>query len=266
MLHVDDGVAGTYEFGTVEGTDGPVVINGVVATAPIWTVPHYRVSPQIATMGDGMTMADAPKLTVASVLSEGPGFMVIHQEKDGKPGPVAGYAAVPDGLSQNVEVTLDPAMVTPNLWPMLHVDTGAVGTYEFGTVEGADGPVSIDGNVLTSQLMAAPGIVYEVKMISDDEVEVSAALIDASGWMVIHVDNEGKPGPVAGAAPLVPGFSTKIVVEVDPSMMTTTVFPMLHYDTGESGVYEFGTVDGADLPIKVGGAVVVGPAEVQPAQ
>jgi len=34
---------------------------------------------------------------------------------------------------------------------------------------------------------------------------------------------------------------------------------MLHYDTGEAGVYEFNTVEGADGPVRVGDAVIVGP-------
>ena len=34
---------------------------------------------------------------------------------------------------------------------------------------------------------------------------------------------------------------------------------MLHYDTGEAGVYEFGEVEGADGPVVVQGDIVVGP-------
>jgi hypothetical protein len=41
------------------------------------------------------------------------------------------------------------------------------------------------------------------------------------------------------------------------------VFPMLHYDTGEAGVYEFGAVEGADGPVVFGGGPVVGPLEIQ---
>jgi hypothetical protein len=38
---------------------------------------------------------------------------------------------------------------------------------------------------------------------------------------------------------------------------------MLHYDTGEAGVYEFGTVEGVDGPVVFGGGPVVGPLEIQ---
>ncbi len=257
MLHVDTGAAGEYEFGTVEGADGPVVVGGVVAVTPIWTVPHARVADQIVTYGDGMEAMMGPAVHAASVLSDGPGFLVIHADNGGSPGPVLGATAVNDGLNTNVVVELE-GDVTPVLWPMLHVDTGEVGTYEFGTVEGADGPVRVGDNVVTFPINAAPSIDYSGSL-AGNVLTVSSALIDAQGFLVIHSDNGGSPGPVLGYAPLIRGVTTNIVITLDEAAMTETVFPMLHYDTGEAGVYEFGTVEGADGPVRVGGNVVVGP-------
>lgn len=260
MLHVDTGTVGTYEFGTVEGADGPVAVNGKVAVTPIWTVPHMRVANQIVTHGDGMEMMEgmAPTVTAASVLAEVDGFLVIHQENEGGPGPVAGVAPVSAGLNENVVVELDPAMVTPNLWPMLHVDTGAAGEYEFGTVEGADGPVVVNDQVVTFQINAAPSIKLE-GTLAGNVLTVSGALIDAPGWLAIHNDNNGAPGPVIGVAPLLVGNNSNITVTLDEAGMTDNYFPMLHYDTGAAGQYEFGAVEGADGPTFVGGNVVVGP-------
>jgi hypothetical protein len=250
MLHVDTGTEGEYEFGTVEGADGPIIVDGVVATAPVWTVPHLRVSDQI--------LVDNT-ITVQSALLDVPGFVVIHQEQDGSFGPVAGVSeALPAGLSTNLSISLDPAQVTPRLWPMLHVDTGTEGEYEFGTVEGADGPVTVDGEVVTFGIDAAPSITYTGTM-TNDQIVVSKAVIDAPGWLVIHSDNSGQPGPVVGQTALTPGVNTDVLVTfTDPSQVTAQVFPMLHYDTGEAGVYEFGTVEGADLPVSVDDNVVVG--------
>lgn len=266
MLHVDTGAAGTYEFGTVEGADGPVRLSNGVATTRIWTVPHMRVWPQIVTYGDGMEMMDTSTVTAQSVLSEGAGFLVIHSEADGGPGPVAGFAPVVAGLNENVVVELDPAVITPNLWPMLHVDTGEAGVYEFGEVEGADGPVRVDDQVVTFQIAAAPSIVYQVTNMGDGTVVVPQALIDAPGWLVIHAEADGGPGPVLGYAPVVRGLNTNISITVDVAAMGANVFPMLHYDTGAAGVYEFGEVEGADRPVFVAENVVTGPAEVVAAE
>jgi putative cofactor-binding repeat protein len=42
--------------------------------------------------------------------------------------------------------------MTETVFPMLHYDTDSVGEYEFGEVEGADGPVVVQGNVVTGPL------------------------------------------------------------------------------------------------------------------
>jgi cytochrome c5 len=260
MLHVDDNTAGTYEFGTVEGADAPIAVGDQVATLPIWTVPHMVVEDQIVLHGDGAAMGDAaPTLVAKSVLSAGPGFLVVHADVNGGPGEVAGFVAVPDGLSTNVTVELDAAKLTPVLWPMLHVDTGAVGTYEFGTVEGADGPVVVDGNPVTFAINAAPSLRMEAQTLSENEIYIDSALIDAPGWIAVHSSQDGAPGPVIGTFPLLAGLNTNVEIEVDPAQAGEQVFPMLHYDTGEMGVYEFGTVEGADGPVVVGGNVVVAP-------
>jgi|GEM_PF-573497 len=261
MLHVDDGAMGVYEFGAVEGADGPIVVNDEVATAPIWTTPHIRVADQIVTRGDGMDMNAAPTLAINSVLAADAGWLVVHQEQDGSFGPVAGLVAVPAGLSHGpnaVTVELDPAMLTNNLWPMLHVDDGEIGVYEFGTVEGADNPVAVNGNVVTYPIAAAPSIVYAGTMPTADSLIIEQAIIDAPGWLVIHQDDgTGNFGAAIGQTQIAPGVNNNVVITFeDPNMITDTIFPMLHYDTNAVGEYEFGTVEGADSPVVVGGNVV----------
>ncbi len=248
MLHVDTGVAGEYEFGTVEGADGPVIVNGVVATFPI-TIgePSMRVADQIVT----------DQVVAETVVSEGLGWLVIHADNGGAPGPVLGVAQVEAGTNWNVVVELE-GDVTSVLFPMLHVDTGVEGEYEFGTVEGADGPVMVEMGVLTFPIHAASSINYEGSL-DGTTLTVDSALIDVQGWLVIHDDNDGAPGPVLGQAPLVAGLNTNVVVELSGDMMSDTVFPMLHVDTGEAGVYEFGAVEGADGPVRTDDAVVTGP-------
>ena len=69
------------------------------------------------------------------------GWIAIHQDLDGKPGPVVGVAAVKNGMTKNLVVTLDKTITTGAFWPMLHVDDHVIGTYEFPKVAGADLPV-----------------------------------------------------------------------------------------------------------------------------
>jgi hypothetical protein len=271
MLHVDTGVAGTYEFGTVDGADVPVIINGAVATVDFTTAPNARVWDQVVINGDNVPAVDGaltvetPTVRAHSVLSQGPGFLVIHTDNAGAPGPVAGWTAVPDGLSTNVEVVLDQAVeLTPVLWPMLHVDTGTVGTYEFLTVPDADGPVAVDGSVITFPISAAPAMEYATPQTAENNVlAFGSVVIDAPGWLVIHSSAEGAPGPVLTQVPLLRGLNSNVWVTLpDAAAAGAQVFPMLHYDTGAAGVYEFGMVDGADNPVFVNENVVVSPLAI----
>ncbi|MBC7813830.1 MAG: hypothetical protein H7175_21925 [Burkholderiales bacterium] len=263
MTHVDTGAVGQYEFGIVEGADAPVVILGEIATLPIWTVPHIRAYGQASLPGDGQVASNV--FEVESVLAQVPGFLVVHNEQNGTFGPVAGFAPVPAGLTEELSIPIDPAVATPRLWPMLHVDDTTVGQYEFGTVQGADAPVLVNGEILTLAVNAAPSLVVHDQSPLTGEAggtvrfRIDEAVIDAPGWIAIHTDANGQPGPVIGTVLLAPGRTTDILVEVDGAGAGARVFPMLHYDTGVIGTYEFGTVDNTDNPVFVGGNVVVVP-------
>jgi hypothetical protein len=266
MLHIDDGAVGTYEFDGSSGVDNPVVSNGTVAVTPFNLIPSVVAGAQAAVGGDGMEMTDAPTFTADSVVSNGPGWLVVHADGGGSPGPVLGQTAVPDGLSADVVVELDPAGATPILFPMLHVDDGAVGAYEFDGSSGLDNPVSVGGNVLTFAVNAAPSLTLSAQD-PGSTVTIDQAVIDAIGWVVIHADNEGAPGPVIGQAALAPGVNNAVVVDVDETMVGAQVFPMLHYDTGAVGTYEFdGGANGLDMPVSVGGSVVVAPLSLAGAE
>ncbi len=85
-------------------------------------------------------------VTIARVVAFEPGWLVIHADKDGKPGPILGKTQVQSGENLNVVVSVDTANATPRLHAMLHVDRGAMGTFEFPG--GADVPVKVGGKVV----------------------------------------------------------------------------------------------------------------------
>jgi hypothetical protein len=272
MIHVDTGEAGVYEFGSVEGVDGPVAINGAVATVSVPTYPSIIGHDQIIIHGDGMEMMMGdmgPVLYLHYVLAEVDGFVVAHNDNEGAPGPVAGVAPVKAGLNENVMIELDPAVMTPLMFPMLHVDDAAVGVYEFGTVEGADAPVSANGGVVVVPINIAPSFrnADPQSLGEGNTIVFSEVVIDAPGWMAIHSSVDGNAGPVIGTAKLNAGTNLNVVVSLDFAAVegaaTDQVFPMLHYDTGEMGTYEFDGANGLDLPVSVGGKIVARPLALQ---
>ncbi len=114
------------------------IIAGLVLIAALsWATPSVTVSDQ-AVKDD--------TVTISEVVSDGPGWIVIHMEKGGGPGPVVGYAAVNDGTNTDVVVKIDSYTATPKLFAMLHTDAGTVGKYEF---PGADVPVMVDDKMVS---------------------------------------------------------------------------------------------------------------------
>ena len=107
-----------------------------------------------------VTVEDQPitdgAVTIAEVVSNGPGWIVIHKQADGRPGPIVGYEAVSDGANQDVAVQVDAAAATETLYAMLHTDAGDVGVWEFP--DGADVPVKDEaGNVITPPFTVLAG-------------------------------------------------------------------------------------------------------------
>jgi len=95
------------------------------------------------------------QVIVSSVVYTGPGWIVIHRDDNGQPGPVIGYAAVQAGTNTDVAVTLDEAPAEGDvLWAMLHTDAGEEGTYEF---PGADVPVRLNDEIVMQQFTVTGG-------------------------------------------------------------------------------------------------------------
>ncbi len=214
-----------------------------------------------------VTVADQPiadgAVTIASVVSDGPGWMVIHAQADGKPGPVLGYAPVSDGENQEVVVDIDASQATETLYAMLHTDVGQIGTYEF---PGDDGPVKIGDQVITPPFKVVgamaemtPAVIVEDQAFVEDTVTIAKVISDGPGWLVIHTQAEGKPGPVLGYAPVTDGENQNVVVEIDESDATETLYAMLHTDAGQIGTYEF---PGEDVPVTVDDQVVTPAFEI----
>lgn len=108
------------------------------------------------------------RVFIVQAYADGPAWVVIHADADGKPGPVIGHAALQEGANREIVVEVDVDAVTPLLHAMLHVDEGVVGTYEF---PGPDVPMTIGENIVMAMFSAAPPEAPE----ADAEAEAEAA-------------------------------------------------------------------------------------------
>jgi hypothetical protein len=201
-------------------------------------------------------------VSVASVTSEGDGFVVIFNDSGrGTPAQPIGFTAVGAGTSENVAVSIDPALASPTLFAQLHINDGDLEAFD--RTGGADAVVEVDDEPVRTSF-SAPLISAGDQLVAENTVTIDSVTIGEPGWMVIHSDNGGSPGPVLGQTLLEPGRTRNVTVELAPEGQTTVLFPMLHVDTGAAGEYEFGTVEGADAPVIVDGTVAVLPISTAP--
>ncbi len=84
------------------------------------------------------------KVVVPRVIMSRPGWLVIHGDVGGQPGPILGKVALKVGEFTNVSVALLVPPKNEKLWAMLHIDEGKKGLYDFGV----DGPLVQDGSIL----------------------------------------------------------------------------------------------------------------------
>lgn len=96
----------------------------------------------------------------------------------------------------------------------------------------------------------------------DNTVVIAGVVSDTPGWMVIHADDGGKPGPIVGRAQVGLGDNSDVLVEIDAAAATGTLYAMLHVDAGTEGEFEF--PGGVDVPATdAAGQIVTPPFQVE---
>ena len=261
MLHTDAGAVGSWEF--PEGPDVPVLVDEKVV-APLFKVTGGLAAP--SEILPSVTVADQDvtggKVAVSEVVSAGPGWLVIHAQADGKPGLVLGYSRVIEGANADVQVEIDAGNATETLYAMLHADAGEAGVWEFP--DGPDTPIVVGDQVVASAFQVAAGLAASQEIepsvtaadqrIAEGNVTIQEVVSAGPGWLVIHAQSDGKPGPIVGYTPVTAGTSSNVVVDLDLSAATATLYAMLHEDGGQVGDWEF--PGGPDLPVMVNDQLV----------
>jgi len=224
---------------------------GTPAAPTVEPLPTAGLTPSV-TVGD--QDASSGSVTIDEVIAAQPGWLAIHTTKNGAPGPVIGHASVSVGSNEDVQVEIDLAKATGQLFAMLHIDAGYEGDYEF---PGADVPVAAGDQLVNVPFNATfplvPSVTVTDQDASEGNVSIESVVAAAPGWLAIHVTQAGAPGPVIGQSPVIVGYNPDVSVAIDLSQATGQLFAMLHLDEGAAGVYEF---PGADVPAFAGEAIV----------
>ena len=79
--------------------------------------------------------ATTANITIDHVVSDGPGWIVIHNSLFGTLGGVVGFSPVESGMNSNITVTIDTLAATDHLIAELHKDLGRQGVFEYPAVD-----------------------------------------------------------------------------------------------------------------------------------
>ncbi len=151
-------VAGVAACGNDDSTRQNTAAAPATAAPPAASAPMDHGAAAAGTASGSVQAADqssdGSKLVVAAVTltGAGQGFIAVHQDLDGKPGPTVGVARLSQGETENLVVRLDKPVRSGAFWPMLHVDDHTIGTYEFPKVPQADAPVKTGDQVVMKKI------------------------------------------------------------------------------------------------------------------
>jgi len=266
MLHEDTGTEGEYEFTGSDSPDQPITVDGDVLTKPFGisqTDPAISSPSQVNKVNSGGVFN-------VNVNAAEEGWIVIHRSNSAGDGPmvpdIIGKAPVEAGENGTVQISLndgESVETGEQLWPMLHYDTGTDGKYEFDGNSGLDQPVVFDGDIVLSNFTVEANqstLTATDQMVMDNSITVDVDA-DAAGWVVVHRDAGNGPNvpPIIGKAPVEKGMNTDVQISFGDSVVTDgeQLWPMVHYDTGTMGEYEFDGQNGLDQPMLVEGNILM---------
>ncbi len=221
------------------------------------------VAPPTPLIAASDQMADpADEVVVDEVLSNGEGWIVVHEDDDGSHGAAIGLARVADGTHSDVTVTLDrDAVDGETLHAMLHINQEPVDEYT-----DQDIPVMVDDEVVVASFTVSveeeepvePLVTASVEAndqsVSTEEANrvsiASASIEEADGWIVIHADDAGAPGEVLGVQFIEEGSHQGVEVFLDADLTNDALLhAMIHEDDPADGDYTFDGSNGEDLPV-----------------
>ena len=110
---------------------------------------------------------------------------------------------------------------------------------------------TIVGRGLPAELL--PSVTVLDQKLAGGTVSVARVTSPGPGWIVVHSQHNGEPDAIIGSTAVPAGTSRGVIVPVDASRATETLYAMLHVDAGTPGVFEF---PGPDIPAAVSGQVV----------
>ncbi|MEI8080800.1 MAG: hypothetical protein WCI74_03035 [Actinomycetes bacterium] len=226
--------------------------NGNASNGTVW---GYVASPSTAQVEVNTAKSSILSLIADRVKAPVDSWLVVYANDNGSLGKILGYSRVPEGESANQVVMFDDG-ASREVFLLMHVDKGKSGTFEFNPEskeESPDRPIFVDGRELARKVTLRD---YGVKSTASQAsikvwrqgaitstLTVGEVVAPADGWIVVHLDEKGKPGPVLGYTKVPAGRSVELTVGLSPHSETGGLWVVLHADKGQPGAFEFSAAD-----------------------
>ncbi len=155
-----------------------------------------QTTPQATpTMTSSVTVNDQSvaggSVTIADVLSVGPGWIAVQADNNAQPGAVLGETAVTNGDNPNVVVKIDATKATGVMYAVLYGDAGQIGTFE---PTGADKPQTVGGQPVQPIFNVTGGLSPSTPTPTPGPTPSSAAIVhvyQSSSLGAILTDENG---------------------------------------------------------------------------
>jgi hypothetical protein len=102
--------------------------------------------------------------------------------------------------------------------------------------------VVVSGNAAKLQVADQPG--------ASGSITIGSLTVPGPSWIVVHLDEGGKPGDRIGLLAVPAGTSTNVTVPIDSVELTDKLIVALHADHGVAGTFEFNMKAFATSPDK----------------
>ncbi len=187
---------GTYTYycryhGTAAGAGmaGTVVVRGAEQQPTATPTPSGQTEVTPLLEADDQPL-DGDTIVVKRVVAAQDGWVNVHANTpNNTPGPGLGFAPVKAGENLNVRVKLSPVPKPGDkVWPMLHVDAGQKGMWEF---PGPDVPVLVGGQIVMKQITILAAAPPTLPKSGGDGLSmllpVGGALAALGSWLALSV-------------------------------------------------------------------------------
>ena len=254
ILHEDKEAPGGFD----PDSDLPVLVDGI----PVIDEFEIKLPPDIVAYDQPIIDG---KIIIERAVSNGPGWVTVYLDDDGQPGLIIGFAALEDGLNEQVELELVETAATPRLFLNLHEDSGNIGEFEFPA---GDLPVIYDGELLPPYVVHTnPGnylATMDQRLSPENQIIVPLVVTDLATWLVIYnTDENNNPAEILGQTWLPAGINRNVLVNIESALEDDHLLAVLHQDGGTPEQFDFPS--GVDIPLLRNKLILQSPFTILPA-